>query len=375
MNTVGTDATGKPLMVQFLPQRPDEADCIYFLKNGRCKYGATCRYHHPMNYHQQQRNGSSSSRPELVVQPPIHERMPVQYVTQTGPSPGYPQGQYIITDSPVKFMSVDQGQPQMYQSVPVYQQSYHHPQHQGGARDSMAVYGSPAAGTAATEQISSQSSIASSSYTDLNTLETMHDPWVRSRLHGSGGSLKAYTTNHAPVISSMPTCSSDGAIARQRSVSIGCTTDRIIHRSDSNGSWRGDLMGRPPPGVTRPRPRQMSPHRPGDEGFSMMTSVLLNMLDTPEEGAEYGEDDVQGQGYPYDAEETVDPALFQRLSVHDTTGNPIQMPSNGDGQFSYSHANSQLPVWYTAQERTAVGARTGRESPQDSNLDVGLYLP
>lgn len=33
--------------VQLLPQRPGEADCIYFLRNGRCKYGATCKYHHP----------------------------------------------------------------------------------------------------------------------------------------------------------------------------------------------------------------------------------------------------------------------------------------------------------------------------------------
>ena len=30
-----------------LPQRPGEPDCIYFLKHGRCKYGITCKYHHP----------------------------------------------------------------------------------------------------------------------------------------------------------------------------------------------------------------------------------------------------------------------------------------------------------------------------------------
>ena len=32
-----------------LPQRPAEPDCLYFLKHGRCKYGSTCKYHHPMN--------------------------------------------------------------------------------------------------------------------------------------------------------------------------------------------------------------------------------------------------------------------------------------------------------------------------------------
>ena len=34
---------------QLLPQRPDEPDCIYFLRNGRCKYGVTCKYHHPIS--------------------------------------------------------------------------------------------------------------------------------------------------------------------------------------------------------------------------------------------------------------------------------------------------------------------------------------
>mmetsp|Transcript_23649 Transcript_23649/g.29078 ORF Transcript_23649/g.29078 Transcript_23649/m.29078 type:complete len:581 (+) Transcript_23649:594-2336(+) len=30
-----------------LPERPGEPDCIFYLRNGRCKYGATCKYHHP----------------------------------------------------------------------------------------------------------------------------------------------------------------------------------------------------------------------------------------------------------------------------------------------------------------------------------------
>mmetsp|Transcript_1826 Transcript_1826/g.2627 ORF Transcript_1826/g.2627 Transcript_1826/m.2627 type:complete len:702 (+) Transcript_1826:659-2764(+) len=34
-------------LVQILPQRPGEPDCIFYLRNGRCKYGATCKYHHP----------------------------------------------------------------------------------------------------------------------------------------------------------------------------------------------------------------------------------------------------------------------------------------------------------------------------------------
>lgn len=34
--------------VQILPQRPNEQNCIYFLRNGRCKYGPTCKFHHPI---------------------------------------------------------------------------------------------------------------------------------------------------------------------------------------------------------------------------------------------------------------------------------------------------------------------------------------
>ncbi|KAF8414162.1 hypothetical protein HHK36_002161 [Tetracentron sinense] len=29
------------------PERPDEPDCQYFLKTGSCKFGPTCKFHHP----------------------------------------------------------------------------------------------------------------------------------------------------------------------------------------------------------------------------------------------------------------------------------------------------------------------------------------
>jgi hypothetical protein len=29
------------------PQRPDEADCIYYLRTGFCGYGSRCRFNHP----------------------------------------------------------------------------------------------------------------------------------------------------------------------------------------------------------------------------------------------------------------------------------------------------------------------------------------
>ena len=38
-------------VLQLLPQRPDAPDCQYFQRHGRCKYGASCRYHHPIQFH------------------------------------------------------------------------------------------------------------------------------------------------------------------------------------------------------------------------------------------------------------------------------------------------------------------------------------
>lgn len=30
-----------------LPQRPDQPDCQFYMKTGRCKFGQNCKYHHP----------------------------------------------------------------------------------------------------------------------------------------------------------------------------------------------------------------------------------------------------------------------------------------------------------------------------------------
>lgn len=42
-------AIGSEVIV-LLPQRPNEPDCLYYLRNGRCKYGSTCKFHHPLSY-------------------------------------------------------------------------------------------------------------------------------------------------------------------------------------------------------------------------------------------------------------------------------------------------------------------------------------
>lgn len=32
---------------QHFPERSDQPECRYYMKTGSCKYGSTCKYHHP----------------------------------------------------------------------------------------------------------------------------------------------------------------------------------------------------------------------------------------------------------------------------------------------------------------------------------------
>ena len=32
---------------QSFPERPGQPECQYYMKTGNCKYGSSCRYHHP----------------------------------------------------------------------------------------------------------------------------------------------------------------------------------------------------------------------------------------------------------------------------------------------------------------------------------------
>lgn len=34
---------------QSFPQRPDQPECQYFMRTGDCKFGSSCRYHHPLD--------------------------------------------------------------------------------------------------------------------------------------------------------------------------------------------------------------------------------------------------------------------------------------------------------------------------------------
>ena len=33
------------------PERPGAPECVFFVKTGRCKFGARCHFHHPKGVH------------------------------------------------------------------------------------------------------------------------------------------------------------------------------------------------------------------------------------------------------------------------------------------------------------------------------------
>ncbi|KAF8051502.1 hypothetical protein N665_1715s0012 [Sinapis alba] len=50
----GTYQSGGPSLTtttteQSFPQRPDQPECQYFMRTGDCKFGSSCRYHHPLD--------------------------------------------------------------------------------------------------------------------------------------------------------------------------------------------------------------------------------------------------------------------------------------------------------------------------------------
>jgi Zinc finger C-x8-C-x5-C-x3-H type (and similar) len=327
LSPVGTEATanGQVMMMQYLPQRPGEPDCIYFLKNRSCKYGATCRYHHPIQSQRpkQQRpaheafatgnsNGRANQQPQRV-----------QYMTQVIPSYSHHQGQVLMSSEssgPVTLITVDGTSTQGYLV----------------AGDAYCI---PAGSVGFTEQSSSASSVGSSLETANGEFLGDHSRIRRNTSVGSFNSEVRQQQQHQQQQhhqqqqqqhqqgSYLPHSMSEGNIVqrRARAASFGSagTTDGSQppqrYEPPPNGlSWsqraraasfgsRPDHQGQQQQqhqqqqqqqpyqyGSNSALPRHRSTGNvPGrtranhghDEGFTRMTSVLLNMLDTPEEAA------------------------------------------------------------------------------------------
>jgi hypothetical protein len=430
------DSNGGSMMLQFLPQRPEEPDCIFFLKNGCCKYGATCRYHHPINYHQRRVDDTRRHRGPNQEQPHTQK---MQHIHHAGPPAGFNQGNIVLTDGPTTFINLD-GSPaqQGYQVI---------------ASNDVSSYGVPLGTGIVTEQGSAASSIASSYETAGSGLE--HGDftsalWNRARKNGSGNSLGAYTADSSGhsghsghgrpqgTRAVLRQSGSDGNISRHRDASNGSASDNSIYYDaappgmsrSTSGQWRherpipydhsrripmnqygprgdgtpsnggvvapehrgGDQKsppsrGRPP--VVGPRQRRRSPKSgEHDEGFTMMTSALLNMLDTPEEAAEHYifQDPYQREDL-YAYSEEIDPHMFEGLSLNPSRREPgnlsLNSPRRDPGNYHAANANdpsSWPPGWQptpTLQDNRprVLQSRHGPATNSPNDSDVGLYLP
>jgi len=147
LNADGSGLNEMQQVVQLLPQRPGQPDCIYFLRNGRCKYGATCKYHHPLTNaatNQQQQNqhpqpNQQQNRPQQQEQLTYAQRITRGRSPSTGSgADGYAGGQQtysqraqVQVDQPTHFLVSDGS----FQAVSL-RSSY---QNQGANNDSSAV--------------------------------------------------------------------------------------------------------------------------------------------------------------------------------------------------------------------------------------------
>jgi len=320
--------------VQILPQRPDEPNCIYFLKNGRCKYGATCRYHHPLKYHHdnnRSRNGFDDGRNNSHNRlSQDHRNGPkVHYVTALPPG-SMQQGHFVVADGTVTFLSLDG-------NAPAHVVSISQP-NGNGSKDFTA-------GTIASS--TSSTSIASSFETSDVTNEASNGSlWNNRKANGSVSS--AY---NLPQVVSTGSVQSDSNSTLfydsnggpptwrgHRSASFDHTRVRSsshsnqeeMVRSASVHSALDERNGRRPRSASTASPmvRGGNPnHRDSraqplrgevDDGLSMMTSALLSMLDTP---AENGGANQQGENYD-------DERLFPSNSRTDNQFIPRSAPMN-----------------------------------------------
>ena len=359
---------GGDVGVQLLPQRPDEPNCIFFLKNGRCKYGSTCRYHHPLNFHERQRDDGrrQHTRIQQVSGDAMHAPK-IHYVTSL-PSNAYQHGHFVVTDGAVTFVSLDGSSPAQVISVPHSNSAGGDPGGAYAVSGSSAMGGAPLGLSRDVGSSSSSTSIASSFDTATSNADPLgsHSDGVslwnsRPNRTGSGNSLNAYNIvepnghgrahmvphgNRTILIQT----SGDGSITLPRVASTGSASENgTVYYDASNGltrapnsqipqanggsnpvAWRGrrsgsfdhtrsssssghlalngelpksssvheglgdedrvngarrsPMMGGRPP-VSGQRSQRRSEHRAEvDDGLSMMTSALLTMLDTPEEG-------------------------------------------------------------------------------------------
>lgn len=396
------NAPGGDNGVQMLPQRPDEPNCIFYLKNGRCKYGSNCRYHHPLNFHERRPGNDDGRRPHIQVQQVSSDSLPKLHYVTSLPA-GYQQGHFVVADGTVAFLSIDGSTPTQVISVP---QGNNDPQVVYATSGSGQVNNRPLGQSREMTSSSSSASIASSFETASSNIDPMTGDFSsslwnnRPKRSGSVGSLNAYnvadshgrshvmhgnrnmvgqsTNESGPGLPRVVSAGSERELGTMYYDANTAPTRSIPSQSQpSNGiQWRGpraasfdntrpggpvlhsqeediqnddephnvqqrspQIRGRQPPSTrTRRRPQG---NVEVDDGLSMMTSALLTMLDTPEEAREEN-----FQGYDYDEQ----PGSSSLISTPNmgpqhppTQGSEVSPDSPEDGRHYNSGMQYMLP--------------------------------
>lgn len=239
VNSLSGDGSGNgtPMMLQFLPQRPEEQDCIFFLKNGRCKYGATCRYHHPINFNQRRDDGRRQRVHIQQVPDGFLQHSNVQFISQTGnhhinyqqgPSSTSNGSHMVVSEGPITYMTVDGSAGKgAFHSVSVVNSD-------GYCAPSGAPISHNQDHTSSTSSIASSYDTANSNIDHLvpHTDQQSSGLWNRQKNNGSHASLNAHdSTNGRQQMGNrmaMPQSTSDGSIAsrqRHRAASYGSASD------------------------------------------------------------------------------------------------------------------------------------------------------
>lgn len=426
LNQVATDSNGNLLMLQFLPQRPEEPDCIYFLKNGRCKYGGTCRYHHPIHFQQQQRR---SPQDTVDVRRSRHDSSQfqaqnTQYVSQMIPSYNG-SNQNLSSENQVTYLNMDSSNlPQGFKPVQIVAATERIPSSSYGVPLSEAA-GSSASSLASSFETAGSTMERHLSNGDMNNASSAL--WSNQvRRNGSGNSLSAYSaeTSSRVVKQTGPlhNVASEGNIRqRHRAGSYGSdcngsqydtstmtssTSLQSMSRNTSAGSWRNerpsDPSRRPPHpsnqysshvssasdsrspslrGQDVPRrssPRGRAPRAEENyEGITMMTSALLNLLDTPEEGiGGVSFDDNEDVRYPtasFQPSNSTFEEQFYRVPLHQNEHPPGMDPADHPSGSSWSSTMHGQGDVHHHRAGSHMKHRMTDHSTTDSN--IGLYLP
>lgn len=61
--SVGPSSSHSSQKERGFPERPGQPDCQYYLKTGDCKYGLSCRYHHPSELFRPKPTSESANLP------------------------------------------------------------------------------------------------------------------------------------------------------------------------------------------------------------------------------------------------------------------------------------------------------------------------